>query len=258
MNVLQSIRTNARNNQKSIIKYLDQNYLNRESGRVKSRPLQQICLFCSARNNITLEHVLPRWVFEKDSNRFFNTTINGLSHKYNQTTISACAKCNNNLLSTLEKRILMFLEKHKQMGCFFTNEETTDIICWFELLDYKYQVFSLITRFRAIKGKRAIEFLSNFSLSVLDPNIEYSPVKVMRNLRRALYRITVKSKDKMLNSLVTFKTKNSDIHFFHKNNDFLFLELPKYNLALLYFYERQFENVIKAKNAAMEIINQHY
>jgi hypothetical protein len=116
----------------------------------------------------------------------------------------------------------------------------------------------LITRFRALKGKGVIPFLSDYSLSVLDQNIDFSPVKVMKNLRDSLKRISTKSKASLYNSLVAFTTKNPDMHFFHKNNDFLFIELPQYNLALLHFYRRTFVNELGAKDAAMDIIKLHY
>ena len=73
--------------------------------------------------------------YDKNPHKFFNTTINGLSHKYNQKSISACAKCNNNLLSTLEQRILQLFLAHQQHQNFFNDEEKADIIRWLELHD---------------------------------------------------------------------------------------------------------------------------
>lgn len=258
MNYQQIIRVNARRNKSVIISHLEHYYLNRQNAKARGKPLQPICLFCAASKHLTAEHVLPRWVFDRNPNRFFKTTINGLSHKYNQTTIPACDKCNNCLLSKVEKNVLQLFLAHKQHLNFFDNTEKANIILWLELLDYKYQVFSLVTRFRALKGKGKIDFLSDYPLSVLDPDIEYSPTKALRNLREALNRITIKSKAMKYNSLVTFNTKNPDMHFFHKNNDFIFIELPKYRLAFLYFYKRSFNSELEAKDYAMEIIKAHY
>lgn len=258
MNYQQAIRINARQNQCTIIGHLEHFYLKRENGRPKTNPVIPICLFCSKTANITAEHVFPRWIFEKDSHRLLNTTINGLSHKYNQTTVPACATCNNNLLSELEKRMLQLFLAHQRHQNFFDSDEKADVIRWFELLDYKYQIFSLVTKFRALKGKGVIEFLSDYSLSVLDSSIEYSPAKAMRNLKESLYKITVKSKKRQLNSLVTFRTKNYETHYFHKNNDFIFPELPKYKSAFLYFYKRPFVNELEAKDAAMKTLKKHY
>ncbi len=100
--------------------------------------------------------------------------------------------------------------------------------------------------------------MSDYPLSVLDPNIDYSPTTVIRNLRESLRRIMIKSKERHLNSLITFRTKNMGMHFFHKNNDFIFLELPKYNLALLYFYKQTFKDELEARDAAMKVIKSHY
>jgi hypothetical protein len=258
MNYQRAIRVNARCNKRVILNFLFESYLYGENGGAKKRPSQQVCIFCAATDNTTSEHVLPRWVFDKDPHRFFNTPINGFSHKYYQTTVPACRICNNDLLGTLERRIGQLFLAHKQHQNFFNDEQRTDVIRWMEILDYKYQVFDLITRFRAIKGVGAIEYLSDFPLSVLDPKIDYSLKQVKRNLRQAIHRISMKFKGEKINSLVTFKTKNTSMHFFHKNNNCVFLELPKYGLALLYFYEKTFANEIAAKDAAMEVINQHY
>jgi len=258
MNTFQAIRTNARNNRKEIISFLENHYLIREHGKSRTRPVKSICIFCSSDQNITKEHVLPRWAFERHPNRTFKTIINGLSHKYNQTTLLACKNCNTNLLSKFESRVLEIFSNHNLPNEFFKDDEISDIIRWMQILDYKFQVFSLLTRFRAVAGKGNISFLSDYSLSVLDPAIEYSPVKVLRNLRRSLNRITVLSKNKNINSLVVFKTSNPDISFFHKNNDFLFLELPHHQVAIMYFYELIFPDVFTARDHAMNLIKNHY
>ena len=238
--------------------HLESYYLNQENRNAKARPTKHICIFCATEDNLTKEHVLPRWAFERHPDRLFKTTINGLSHKYNQTTLPACAACNNNLLSKVEKQVLHFFSANQLPAKFFEAGEHSTIIRWLELLDYKFQVFSLMTRFRAVAGKGEIPFLSNYSLSVLDPNIEYSPVNALRNLRRSLHRVSVKAKVKKLNSLVVFKSSNPGINFFHKSNDYLFLELPQHKIAVLYFYEQIFADVFSARDKAMELIKSHY
>jgi hypothetical protein len=258
LKLFQRIRINARLNGKLIIKFLENNYLTRENGKAKLRPQKDICIFCNDSANITREHILPRWVFDNDSKAFFQTTINGLGHNYTQAVLPACATCNNNHLSKVEKEILRIFSSNCLPDKFFEGFELNNIICWMELLDFKFQVFSLITRFKVLRGKGEISFLSDYSLSVLDPNIEYSPTKAMSNLRKSLSRMTVKKKKNRLNSLVIFRTSNTNLHFFHKNNDYLFLELPKYRIAVLYFYEQIFENVYAARDAAMHVIKSHY
>jgi len=257
MDFQQIIRKNARNGQQTIINFLQTNYLNLNNTQAKDKPLNIICFFCAGNIDITAEHVMPKWLFEKDTNRFFNTTINGLSHKYNQTTIKACRVCNNNLLGALERDMMRIFSAHE--GCpYFNDEERSNIIRWLEIIDYKYQVFSLVTKFKASKENGYIEFLSELPLSVLDTNIQYSPAKAIKNLRASLHRISCRSKEKNMKSLILFKTKNTSMHFFHKNNDFIFLELPRFQFALFYFYDRTFNTQLEAKDAAMQIINYHY
>jgi hypothetical protein len=258
MNAFQAIRTNARNNRKAIISFLENHYLIREHGKAKIRPVKSICIFCSSDQNITKEHILPRWAFERHPNRTFKTVINGLSHKYNQTTLPACKNCNTHLLSKIENRVLEIYSNQNLPNQFFEDDELSDIIRWIQILDYKFQVFSLLTRFKAVAAQGTIPFLSDYSLSVLDPAIEYSPAKAIRNLRRSLDRITVRSKNKNINSLVVFKTSNPDISFFHKSNDFLFLELPQHQIAIIYFYELIFLDVFTARDHAMNLIKNHY
>ena len=258
MIVFQTIRINARRNLQTINHHLYDNYVTREKGKAKAMPSRPICLFCAADKDITAEHVLPKWVFEKNPHRFFTTQINNLSHKYISSTIPVCATCNNDLLSELEKKVQKLFLSHQKMGRFFNEEETEDIIRWLEILDYKYQAFSLMTKFSVLKRKGPIDFLTDYSLSVLDPNIEYSPRSATKNIREALARITVKSKQKNLYSLVIFKTHNPDFYFSHKNNDFLFLDLPRYNLALFYFYKKLFAEAVHSKDAAMEILSRVY
>lgn len=113
MNEFQTIRTNARNNKKEIISFLENHYLIREDGKAKTRPAKSICIFCSTGQDITKEHVLPRWAFERHPDKTFQTMINGLSHKYNQTTLPACKKCNTHLLSKIESRVLELFSNHK-------------------------------------------------------------------------------------------------------------------------------------------------
>ena len=67
--------------------FLENHYLIREHGKARIRPTKSIYIFCSSHQNITKEYVLPRWAFERHPNRTFTTVINGLSHKYNQTTL---------------------------------------------------------------------------------------------------------------------------------------------------------------------------
>lgn len=255
---LQLLRKNLRKNGQHIIYYLDENYINRVNGRAKPFKDPLICMFCNVSINIGREHVLPRWAFGKKTDDFFTTPINGLKHTYNSTTIPACSFCNTAILNGLEKRINSLFSNHNLSETFFSHEEREDIIRWLEIIEYKFQIFSLTAKFLASKNAAYNSFLSHFPLSVLDPNINYSPAKVLSGLRDALRRITIKSKNSHLNSLVIFKTSNPDMTFFHKNNDYIFLELPQKKIALFHFFRKVFSDVIQARNEAIEIMHKHY
>lgn len=137
---------------------------------------------------------------------------------------------------------------------FFTSEEIQNIIRWLEIIEYKFQLLEIRRKFIRAKPSQYIKYLRDIPLSVMRGDIDYSPIKAIAEIRRAQKRVTQKSKSKNQNSLVIFKTKNDSFYFFHHLNDFIFLELPKFGIALFYFYSRNFENEEIAKNDAMEII----
>jgi hypothetical protein len=256
MNEPKDLRNHFKENGKAIASFLETNYLKRNI--VTGEKKDGVCLFCHSNQHITKEHVLPKWAFQKKSDKFFITNINGLSHTYNQTTLPACLNCNSKILNYFEKEINRLFNKFKQVGFFFSGGELEDLIRWFEILDYKFQVFSIITKFHALKNTGNIPYLTDFSLSVLDSQMDYSASKVLSTLRISIKRITKKSKISSINSLVIFKTTNQGMHFWHKNNDYLFLELPQKGVALFYFYERQFSTIEEAHATAVDIIREQY
>ena len=104
---LQSLRTSVRRNSKPIIANIIDNHI---QWNKKKNVCSKICMFCSSPTNITKEHVLPWWVFEKDPDRFFVTDVNSLGQTYNRTTIPACVNCNSDLLNTLESYVSQLLD----------------------------------------------------------------------------------------------------------------------------------------------------
>jgi len=140
----------------------------------------------------------------------------------------------------------------------FTDQELEAIIAWLELIDYKFQVISITRRFLAHKQHGFNDYLSDFPISVLDPAFDYSPSKVRQVLQAGMRRMGVKSKAKHVNSLVTFKTRNTSFHFFHKIDGFIFLEMPHKGIALFYFYQQEFDSPEAARDASMEKIKANY
>lgn len=253
---LKNLRVKLRQNSKEIISDVLVRHVPKISLKDKSK--KEICIFCANPDNLTKEHVLPKWVFENCTKKFFVTDINGSEQTYNKTTIPVCADCNNNLLSSVESYIISIFNGTDLSNSFFNNEQLQNIIRWLEIIEYKFQLLEIRRKFIKSKSSPYLKYLRDIPVSIMRPNIDYSPSKAVAEIRLAQKRVTQKSKAGNQNSLVIFKTKNESFCFFHHLNDFIFLELPKLGIALFYFYSRKFENVEDAKNEAMEIIKKGY
>lgn len=215
-------------------------------------------MFCGSANNITREHVIPRWIFEKDPRKFFDITLNGHSQIYNKTTIPACQRCNAELLSSLERYVKELFRTVDLENSRFSIDELQNVILWLEIIDYKFQIVNITKKFLSPKNGQHIPYLKDFPLYMLLPNRNYSPSQIKSNIRRALKRISMKNKQRHLNSLVVFRTTNKSFHFFHTINDFIFLELPQYGIAFFYFYVKTFEDERQCYKEAMKIIDEVY
>ena len=252
-----SLRTLIRKNFKTIINHFIENKIRRNVNENKT-VLKEICMFCSSTQNITKEHVIPKWTFEGSTKKFFITNINGLQQTYNKTTIPACSVCNNERLNALEVYTNKLFAEINLETTFFSSSELENIIRWLEILDYKFQILNARRLFLSSKDNGYVRYLADFPLSVLRPEMNYSPFKSLAEIRRSLRRLTIKNKHDNLNSLIVFKTSNKDFHFFHTMDDFIFLELPQYNIALFYFYKKIFSTDIEAKMEATKIIEAAY
>jgi hypothetical protein len=245
------LRKIIKSNQSIVTRGIRNEYYNLNGSR------QPFCMFCGTKNDLTKEHVLPRWIFEKCTKKNFITSINGFRQTYNTTTIPACTTCNGILLNSLEKAIIKSISHVDLENSFFTEEELQNIIRWFEIIDYKFQIIGFTRKF--IKSDKILysNYLSKIPLSLYRTDLN-SDTKILSELRYTLKRISIKSKTKNVNSLVIFKSKNKGFYFFHSYNKFIFLELPKYGLAMLYFYDRIFEDNKEAYEEAMKLIKEVY
>jgi len=251
------LRVTIRQQKKSVMKFIDENYVTRIE-RTTNKPPKLICLFCASGTQITREHVIPRWIFQKNTEAYFNITVNGLDQTYNRATIPACSNCNNNLLNALELSLQeLFTDRDVKFDP-FDPWEIEEIIRWLELIDYKFQLFNITRQFKYSKSSGDIPYLRDFPLYMLLPNKELSPFQVLTAIRKSLNRLSIKSKYNQLNSLVIFKTQNPDPHFFHSIDEFIFLEMPQYQIALFYFYQNKFDTVDGAHERAMDIIKSVY
>lgn len=253
---LKKLRVKLRQNSKRIMDDILQRHV--PNINLKDKSKKEICVFCASETNLTKEHVLPKWVFENCTKRFFVTDINGSEQTYNKTTIPACADCNNDLLGNIEKHIISILENRDLSSTFFNQEEIQNIIRWLEIIEYKFQLLEIRRKFFKSKILENSSYFRNIPISIMRANIDYSPNKAVSQIRLAQKRVTTKSKLNNENSLVIFKTKNKSFYFFHHLNDFIFLELPKHEIALFYFYSKEFENNEIAKDEAMKIIKSVY
>lgn len=245
------LRKTIKANQSRIIQEIKNEYYNLNGNR------QPFCMFCSTKRNLTKEHVLPRWTFEKCTKKDFITSINGLRQTYNTATIPACTTCNGVLLNSLEKAIIKSISEVNLKNSFFTDVELENIIRWLEIIDYKFQVTGFTRKF--IKSDKILynDYLSKIPLSLYRTDLG-SDREILSELRYTLKRISIKSKILRINSIVIFKSKNKSFHFFHSYNKFIFLELPNYRIAMLYFYDRIFESNKEAYDEAMKLIKEVY
>jgi hypothetical protein len=136
----------------------------------------------------------------------------------------------------------------------FSDNDLFNIILWLEIIEYKFQVLDMRRKFLKSNKGIFIPYLKNIPILILQNDASLSPSKVFSNLRRALNKLAIKSKLNRYNALVLFKTTNKEFHFFHKTNQFIFLELADHGLALFYFFEQEFAHAKQAQKDAMGII----
>ena len=213
------------------------------------------CILCGAEENLTKEHVLPKWVFESNAKHSFTTDINQLSQTYISATLPACRNCNSDLLNSIERYIQKTLSQVDLEKRYYSPEEWENIIRWLEIIDFKFQVWDITTKFLAHKKAGYIPALADFSIAFMR---DMSIRSVTSKSRLALKRIATKDKGKRLNSLIVGRTIKKTFHYFHKSGQFIHLEIPTYNKAFFYFYEKEFKTDKTAKKEAMKIINSVY
>lgn len=199
---IKNLRVHLRRNSKNIIDDVINRYVSRNQDNIKFE--KEICAFCATTSNLTKEHVIPRWVFENCTKKFFTTNMNGIEQTYNKTTIPVCADCNNNLLANIENEINSILTNTNLADSFYSLEQIQNIIRWLEIIEYKFQLLEFRRTFKKAKSSEFIEFLKDIPLAIMREEIEFFPEKAITLLRNAQKRVTIKSKVKNINSLVIF------------------------------------------------------
>lgn len=217
----------------------------------------QICVICGSPEDLTKEHVIPKWTFENNPDKHFITDVNGIGQTYNKTTVPACYHCNSYVLGALEDSLNKLFRTVDLEKNGLSNLDKENVILWLELIDYKFQVLNLRRKLMKPKNGPYLPYLAKLPVSIIQ-KIDLSPSKVFSNLRQGLHRLSVKKKTNHINSLIIFKTSNESFHFFHKVDDFIFLELPSHGIALFHFFKLKFSNHAEAHKAAMKIIKKVY
>lgn len=250
-NKLLNLRIIARSQGKYVMNKLFDDYL---TGLITKRVVSS-CILCGSEENLTKEHVLPRWVFQRNSNYTFKTDVNQLSQTYIGATLPFCMKCNNDILNGLEQYIQKSFSKVNLKTTFYSSDQWINIIRWLETIDFKFQVLDIITKFKAHKEAGYIPALADFSIAFMR---DMSIRSVTSKARSSLKRISTKNKSKMFNSLIVGTTKVKTFHYFHKSGEFIYLEIPTYNKCFFYFFQQEFKNGKDAEQEAMRIIKSVY
>lgn len=246
------LRVIMRNKGKHVMNKLFDDYI---TGSIEKNIIPS-CIICGSEENITKEHVLPKWVFESSSKYSFRTIINQLSQPFIRTTVPACQVCNSELLNSLERYIQKTLAHVDLKKRHYSQDEWENIIRWLEIIDYKFQVSDISTKFVVRKGSKFIPEFSEFSIAFIRDF--FSVREVTAKCRLSQRRIAIKNKKKRCNYLIVGKTIEKTFHYFHKSGHFIYLEIPVYNKMFFYFYEKEFKSSKAAMREAKKIIKSVY
>ena len=166
-----------------------------------------------------------------------------------------CSTCNSEILNALERYIQNTLSEVDLKTRYYSPENCVNIIRWLEIIDFKFQLVDITTKFKAHEKAGYIPFFADFSIAEMrDVSLRTTKSKA----RLALKRISTKDKTKRINSLIIGKTKTKTFHYFHKYGQFIYLEVPKYSKVFFYFYEREFKGGKKVEKEAVKIIKSVY
>lgn len=210
----------------------------------------ELCLLCGSDTEITREHIIPQWAFEAAPDKQLLSTKNNQYTNYIKATIPACRTCNSDLLGAFEdslKRMLLSKEPED-------IDDYDFIIWWLQYLGFKLQVMDLRNRFLRYRGKEYVPYLAQIPVAMFWGDIDTTPNKVFRILRKSRRNLTLKWKDAKYNSLMIFKSKNEEFSFFHKVNDFIFIQMPQMKIAFFFFFNKEFDQHEQAHEECMQII----
>lgn len=216
----------------------------------------EMCMLCGSTKEITREHVIPQWAFEANQEKELVNKKNNQSVNYIKATIPACKECNSDLLGAFEDYLKRMLLDKKASE--FASKDVDCIIWWLQYLGFKLQLMDLRSRFLRFKGKDYIHYLSQIPIAMFWGDIDTTPNKVFRIIRKSRRVLMKKKKCDKHNSLMVFETSNENFHFFHKVDEFIFIELPQVKKAFFLFYSKEFENHFESRKECMAVIEKFY
>tara|TARA_A100000171_G_scaffold51670_1_gene66705 strand:- start:2156 stop:2905 length:750 start_codon:yes stop_codon:yes gene_type:complete len=227
-----------------------------EDIHVRKHPYQgiandEICVFCKTEKNITKEHIIPKWVFEKNVNDTMVSSANKRSQTYNKAVIPVCETCNNGYLSKIENHIKDILFRIDGLHGIIL-EDLYDLIRWIEIIDYKFQVHECRRRYIKYGDSSYDKDWGAFPIAHLR---QLQPFKSLTLLKRAVARITKKSKNGKIESLVISRPTIKHFDFFYLVDEHLYLSFPMYNLSIFYFLKKEFDSIEDSFKEAYEIID---
>ncbi len=132
-----------------------------------------ICSFCGKNNELTKEHVIPKWCFQNDPERCFETVINGTTQAFIKTTIPACSTCNNDTLSKVERYTNNLFQNTNLDTDYYEYGESLNIIRWLEIIEYKFYILNFRRKFRRKQFGYFILILRDIPMSVMRININF-------------------------------------------------------------------------------------
>lgn len=216
-------------------------------------PVKEICIFCNSSVDITREHVLPKWAVELELHGTMISGVNKQMHSYNKAVVPACSECNNSVLAFIEREIIKAVSGLDELKpC--SDADLFNIIRWLEIIDYKLQVLDCRRKYIKFDNLEYDPLWGKFPVSMMRHFNSIQPWKAYYWVRIAQQRITVKAKNKDLNSLVILKTVVPHFNFFSKPNEYIFISFPMYNLAIFLFLDRRHNDYGKSASEALNVI----
>lgn len=211
------------------------------------------CIICGTHDNITKEHVLPRWIYDNNPRYSFKILVNELNQDFIKATVPACCRCNSELLNNVERYIQQTLSTVDFTSREYSRQEISNIIRWLEIIDYKFHVWQIIAKFIRHKKIHYVSDIADFSIAFMK---EGSIRAITSKTRLALKRVATKNKAERINSLFACKTIEKKFAYFHSYGNFVQVQIPSYDKMFFYFIQKKHRSNKTAIKEAVKIINQ--